>query len=46
LISVVTQYGSFQVSLALFPLAFLLAFGVLFWQIQPGAREERAWSAE
>jgi MFS family permease len=46
LISVVTQYASFQLSLALFPLAFLLAFGVLFWQIQPGAREERSWSVD
>ncbi|MBE7550722.1 MAG: MFS transporter [Anaerolineales bacterium] len=46
LISVVTQYGSFQLSLALFPLAFLLAFGVLFWEIQPQARREKAWSMD
>ncbi|MCL4303790.1 MAG: MFS transporter [Anaerolineae bacterium] len=46
LISVVTQYGSFRLSLALFPLAFLLAFGVLFWEIQPQARREKAWSVD
>lgn len=46
LISVVTQYASFQASLALFPLAFLLAFGILYWEIQPQARREKAWSAD
>jgi fucose permease len=35
LMSMLAQYVSFQVSLLIFPLAFLLALGVLFFEIQP-----------
>ena len=43
--SVMTQYASFQVSLLLFPLAFLLAFGVLFFEIQHRklSKGEKSW---
>lgn len=45
LMSLVAEYGSFQLSLLLFPLACLLAFGILFWEIQPHKAEQNtSWS--
>ena len=46
--SVTTQYASFQVSLLLFPLAFLLAFGVLFFEIQHRklSKGEKSWALD
>jgi predicted MFS family arabinose efflux permease len=48
LMSLLTQYASFQFSLSLFPLAFLLAFGVLFFEIQPHkiTQGEQSWSVD
>ncbi|NJN93258.1 MAG: MFS transporter [Anaerolineales bacterium] len=48
LMSLVAEYGSFQLSLLLFPLACLLAFAVLFWQIQPhkATQGTTSWSVD
>jgi len=48
LMSLVAEYGSFQLSLLLFPLACLLAFAVLFWEIKPHqvARSTASWSVD
>jgi FHS family glucose/mannose:H+ symporter-like MFS transporter len=48
LISVLAQYTSFQLSLLLFPLAFLLSFGILFFEFRYGqvAQTEKSWSVE
>lgn len=48
LMSLVAEYGSFQLSLLLFPLACLLAFAVLFWEIKPHqvARSAASWSVD
>lgn len=48
LMSLVAEYGSFQLSLLLFPLACLLAFGILFWEIQPhkATRSATSWSLD
>jgi fucose permease len=48
LMSLVAEYGSFQLSLLLFPLACLLAFVVLFWEIKPHqvARSAASWSVD
>jgi fucose permease len=48
LMSVVTEYASFQLSLVLFPLACLLAFILLFLEIQPYRviKGARSWSVD
>lgn len=48
LMSLVAEYGSFQLSLLLFPLACLLAFAVLFWEIKSHqvARSAASWSVD
>jgi predicted MFS family arabinose efflux permease len=48
LMSLIAQYASFQISLLLFPLFFLLALGVLFFQFQPHkvSQVEKSWSVE
>jgi fucose permease len=48
LVALTAQNVSFQVSLLLFPLACLLAFGILFFEIQPYkvTRGETSWSVD